>query len=111
MLNRRQLRQLPAASTLSPALADPLCAQSGWPNRFVRFIVPLAPGGPTDVAARLVAEPLSRMWSQQVVIDNKPGGGTNIASELVVKSSPDGYTILYATSSLSAAPSLSRTLS
>jgi tripartite-type tricarboxylate transporter receptor subunit TctC len=111
MLSRRQLVQFAAASALSPALAPPLRAQSGWPNRFVRFIVPLAPGGPTDVAARLVAEPLSKMWGQQVVIENKPGGGTNLASELVVKSSPDGYTILYATSSLSAAPGLSRTLS
>src|SRR5262245_1184693 len=101
MLSRRQLVRLAAASALNPALAAPLRAQSGWPNRFVRFIVPLAPGGPTDVAARLVAEPLSKMWGQQVVIENKPGSGTNLASELVVKSSPDGYTILYATSSLS----------
>jgi tripartite-type tricarboxylate transporter receptor subunit TctC len=111
MLSRRQLVQFAAASALAPALAAPASAQTNWPNRFVRFIVPLAPGGPTDVAARLVADPLSRMWGQQVVIENKPGGGTNLASELVVKSSPDGYTVLYATSSLAAAPSLSRTLS
>jgi tripartite-type tricarboxylate transporter receptor subunit TctC len=110
MISRRQFVRLAAASALSLAPHRAL-AQGPWPNRFVRFIVPLAPGGPTDVAARLVAEPLSKMWGQQVVIENKPGGGTNIASELVVKSSPDGHTILYATSSLSAAPSLSRTLS
>jgi len=114
MINRREMLRLAAASTLAPPLTGRAFAQSpaqGWPNRYVRLVVPLAPGGPTDVAARVVAEPLSKMWGQQVVIDNKPGGGTNIASDLVAKSSPDGYTILYATSSLSVAPSLYRTLS
>ena len=76
----------------------------------MRLIVPLAPGGPTDVAARVMAEPLSRTWGQQVVVENRPGGGTNIAAELVAKSAPDGHTILYATSSLAVAPSLYRTL-
>src|SRR5215831_11864475 len=107
MISRRRMLRLAAASAIAPALAGHASAEQtaqGWPNRFVRLIVPLAPGGPTDVAARLVAEPLSRMWDQQVVIENKPGGGTNIAAELVAKSSPDGYTILYATSSLAVAP-------
>jgi tripartite-type tricarboxylate transporter receptor subunit TctC len=72
--------------------------------------VPLAPGGPTDIAARLVAEPMSKGWGEQVVIENKPGGGTNIGSELVARSAADGYTILYATSSLAVAPSLYRSL-
>jgi tripartite-type tricarboxylate transporter receptor subunit TctC len=111
MINRRQLIAASAASILAPAATNRALAQTqAWPNRFVRLIVPLAPGGPTDVAARLVAEPLSRLWGQQVVIENKPGGGTNIAADLVAKSAPDGYTILYATSSLSVAPSLYRTL-
>jgi tripartite-type tricarboxylate transporter receptor subunit TctC len=53
----------------------------GWPNRFVRLIVPLAPGGPTDFVGRLIAEPLSKVWGQQVVIENKPGAGGNLAAE------------------------------
>jgi len=112
MITRRTMLHL-AGSALAPAVVDRAFAQPAeeWPNRYVRLIVPLAPGGPTDVAARVIAEPLSKMWGQQMVIDNKPGGGTNIASDLVAKSSPDGYTILYATSSLSVAPSLYRTLS
>jgi tripartite-type tricarboxylate transporter receptor subunit TctC len=109
MISRRRLMELSAASAVAPALFSPTFAQA-WPNRFVRLIVPLAPGGPTDVAARLVAEPLSKMWGQQVVIENKPGGGTNVAAELVAKSDPDGNTVLYATSSLAVAPSLYRTL-
>ena len=114
MINRRDIVRLAAVSAIAPGLAGRVSAQSSaeeWPNRFVRLIVPLAPGGPTDVAARVIAEPLSKMWAQQVVIENKPGGGTNTASDLVAKASPDGYTILYATSSLSVAPSLYRTLS
>jgi tripartite-type tricarboxylate transporter receptor subunit TctC len=109
MITRRRMVGMTAASMAAPALIAAASAQA-WPNHFVRLIVPLAPGGPTDVAARLVAEPLSRMWGQQVVIENKPGGGTNVAADLVAKSNPDGHTILYATSSLGVAPSLYRTL-
>jgi tripartite-type tricarboxylate transporter receptor subunit TctC len=98
-----------AASVFASATGHSAQAQD-WPNRFVRLIVPLAPGGPTDVAARLLAEPLSRQWGQQVVVENRPGGGTNVAAEMVAKSAPDGYTIFYATSSLAVAPSLYRTL-
>src|SRR2546423_422808 len=108
--DRRRFIDLGAATVLAPAVIGRAQAQA-WPTRFVRLIVPLAPGGPTDVAARLIADPLSRLWGQQVVIENKPGGGTNIASDLVAKSEPDGHTILYATSSLAVAPSLYRTLS
>src|SRR5262245_8865720 len=96
---------------LAPALPSRAQAQvQNWPSRFIRLIVPLAPGGPTDVAARLLAEPLSKLWGHQVVIENKPGGGTNVAADLVAKSTPDGHTILYGTSSLAVAPSLYRTL-
>ena len=109
MITRRRMVGMTAASMAAPALIAAASAQA-WPNHFVRLIVPLAPGGPTDLAARLVAEPLSRMWGQQVVIENKPGGGTNVAADLVAKSNPDGHTILYATSSLGVAPSLYRTL-
>jgi tripartite-type tricarboxylate transporter receptor subunit TctC len=110
MPTRRRVVALAAASALaSPALLRPAFSQN-WPGHYVRLIVPLAPGGPTDIAARLVAEPMSKGWGEQVVIENKPGGGTNIGSELVARSAADGYTILYATSSLAVAPSLYRSL-
>ena len=110
MISRRRVLAWSTASALGPLLpASRAQAQTqNWPSRFVRLIVPLAPGGPTDVAARLIAEPLTRMWGQQVVIENKAGGGTNIASDLVAKAEPDGYTILYATSSLAVNPVLQR---
>jgi tripartite-type tricarboxylate transporter receptor subunit TctC len=109
MITRRRLIATSAAATLVPVIGR--AQAQNFPTRFVRLIVPLAAGGPTDVAARLISEPLSKKWSHQVVIENKPGGGTNLASDLVAKSDPDGHTILYATSSLSVAPSLYRTLS
>ncbi|MGA7486223.1 MAG: tripartite tricarboxylate transporter substrate binding protein [Xanthobacteraceae bacterium] len=114
MITRRRTIALAATAALAPGLARRAPAQSSpgpaWPTRFVRLVAPLAPGGPTDFVARLVAEPLSKSWGQQVVIENKPGGGTNIANELVARSDPDGYTILYATSSLAVNRSLYRSL-
>jgi tripartite-type tricarboxylate transporter receptor subunit TctC len=83
---------------------------SAWPNRSVRLIVPLAAGGPTDSVARVLAEQLSKMWGQQVVVENKPGGGTNVGNEFVARSEPDGYTALFATSSLSTNVGLYRSL-
>jgi tripartite-type tricarboxylate transporter receptor subunit TctC len=75
------------------------------------MIVPIAAGGPTDTNARLVAEALSNVLGQQVIIDNKGGAGTNIGNEFVVRSEPDGYTILYGTSSLASNGALYRALS
>jgi tripartite-type tricarboxylate transporter receptor subunit TctC len=85
-------------------------AGQAWPGRFVRLLVPLAPGGPTDLVARLLAEPLSKVWGQQVVIENKPGAGGNLAAEAVARSDPDGYTVLFATSSLAVNRTLYRSL-
>jgi tripartite-type tricarboxylate transporter receptor subunit TctC len=61
--------------------------------------VPFAAGGATDVIARIVGERLSKTWGQQVLIENRPGGGTNIANEIVARSEPDGHTILMGGSS------------
>ena len=82
-----------------------------WPERNVRLVVPFAAGGPTDFVARIVADQLSKIWNRQVVIENKAGGGTNIGTELVARSDPDGYTVLFATSSLAVNCTLYRTLS
>ncbi len=70
----------------------PAWAQN-WPARTVRIIVPYAAGGNTDYTARTVAAKVSETWGQQVVVDNRPGGGTNIGSELAAKAAPDGYTL------------------
>ncbi len=68
-------------------------AQS-FPDRPVRFIVPYQPGGSTDTSTRIIAEKLTRIFGQQVVVENKPGGGTIIGTEIVAKAKPDGLTLL-----------------
>lgn len=72
--------------------AVPVLAQN-WPARTVRIIVPYAAGGNTDYTARTVGAKVAEMWGQQVVVDNRPGGGTNIGSELAATAAPDGYTL------------------
>ena len=73
-------------------------ASSSWaadyPNRPIKWIVPYPPAGTTDVLARIVAQALSERLGQQVIVENKPGGGNNIGTEFVVNASPDGYTML-----------------
>jgi tripartite-type tricarboxylate transporter receptor subunit TctC len=109
IIDRRRLVALAAACALAPAVARPVLAQA-WPSRAVRLVVPFAAGGSTDVVARITADRLSRIWNQQVVIENKPGAGTNIGAEAVVNSDPDGYTMLMASSSLATSRNLYRSL-
>jgi tripartite-type tricarboxylate transporter receptor subunit TctC len=100
VLTRRRLIAFSAASVLVPNVITHAAQAEAWPNRSVRMIVPLAAGGPTDSVARVLAEQLSKRWGQQVVIENKSGGGTNIGNAYVAHADPDGYTVLYGTSSL-----------
>ena len=93
MINRRQLIAASAAAAVAPAVVGRAQAQA-YPNRFVRLIVPFPPGGGTDAIARVVATKLSEMWGQQLVVENRGGGATNIGTEQVVRSDPDGYTIM-----------------
>jgi tripartite-type tricarboxylate transporter receptor subunit TctC len=76
------------------AATTPSAAQSDYPNRIVKIVVPIVPGGFADALPRMVAERLSATWRQPVVIENRPGGGLNLAAEIVAKSLPDGYTLL-----------------
>jgi tripartite-type tricarboxylate transporter receptor subunit TctC len=96
MITRRKVAGFCAAAALAPAFIRRASAQdaSGWPRRFVRLVVPFPPGGGTDVVARILANRLSELWGQQMVIENKGGAGSNIGIEAVARSDPDGYTIL-----------------
>ncbi|MBC7778724.1 MAG: tripartite tricarboxylate transporter substrate binding protein [Proteobacteria bacterium] len=82
----------------------------GWgadyPSRPLRYIVPFAPGGPTDVAARVIGQKMSEGWSQPVVVDNRPGAGGNIGMALAAKAPPDGYTVLFTSTSVVVNPTL-----
>jgi tripartite-type tricarboxylate transporter receptor subunit TctC len=77
-----------------------------YPVKPVRVIVPFAPGGSTDILARLVGHKLTEEWGQQVVVENRPGGGTVIGTDFVAKSAPDGYTLLMVSTSTTTTPSL-----
>ncbi|MES2562876.1 MAG: tripartite tricarboxylate transporter substrate binding protein [Pseudomonadota bacterium] len=83
---------------IAASAAAPAAAQSGpFPNRPIRWIVPLPPGGGADTVARTVANSLSKNLGQQILIDNRAGGGTVIGAELAARSTPDGYTWLLGT--------------
>jgi tripartite-type tricarboxylate transporter receptor subunit TctC len=75
------------------AAASFASAQTPFPNKVVRIIVPFSPGGASDALPRLIATPLSSMWGQSVIVDNRPGAAGNIGMELGAKASPDGYTL------------------
>ena len=103
--HRRRVLTLLIGSLALPrfALAQP---QPTWPTKPVKLIVPFAPGGPTDVIARLMAEKMQAQWQQPVVVEYKPGGGTITGINIVAKSPPDGYTLGMAVSALTINPSL-----
>jgi tripartite-type tricarboxylate transporter receptor subunit TctC len=100
----RLLAAIALAACAATALAQP------YPSRPVRLIVGFAPGGGVDINARMLAPKLSEYLGQQVVVENVPGAGTNIANERVAKSAPDGYTLLINTAALAINMSLYRDL-
>jgi tripartite-type tricarboxylate transporter receptor subunit TctC len=87
------MRILIAAAGMGAALFS-VCAGAQYPAKPVRVIVPYAAGGNTDFTARSIAERISPVFKQQVIVDNRPGGATNIGSEAVARAAPDGYTLL-----------------
>src|SRR4051794_20163112 len=96
--SRRSFLRLAAGTAVLPALPRAADAQA-YPARPVRVLVAVSPGGTTDLAARLMAQWLAKRLGQPFVIENRPGGATNIATELAVRSLPDGYTLFMANSS------------
>src|SRR6516165_9782118 len=111
MITRRRFSATAFASLLTPSMTAYPAHALAWPTRPVHLVVPFAAGGPTDVIARIVGERLSKGWGQQVLIENRPGGGTNIANEMVVRSEPDGHTVLMGGSSQATTRGLYRSLS
>ena len=86
-------RFLSACLLLAALLAPPTLGQE-FPGRPIRFMIPLAPGGGADITVRAVAQKLSAIWGQTVVVDNRPGGTGAIALETAARAQPDGYTII-----------------
>jgi tripartite-type tricarboxylate transporter receptor subunit TctC len=92
-LPRRQFLLVAAGAAAMPAVSRPARAQA-YPNRPVRVVVPFAPGGSTDIIARLLSQSLQERLGQPFIIESRPGAGTNIGTEVVVRASADGYTLL-----------------
>src|SRR5437016_7447697 len=93
------------------AIASGASAQGDFPTRPVKLLVPFAAGGPTDVVARILADLLSVRWNgQSVVIENRPGAGTIVATAAAAKAPADGYTLLVATNSLLINPAIGQKL-
>ena len=81
------------AATASLASAQSNDA-ANFPSRPIKIVVPFTPGGPTDITARVIGEKLQAAWGQPVLVENRPGGGSNIGADIVAKSAPDGYTVV-----------------
>jgi tripartite-type tricarboxylate transporter receptor subunit TctC len=92
------LRVLGLLAVFTLAVLAPAQAQTDYPNKPVVIVVPFPAGGSSDVVSRVLADELSKIWKQQVVVDNKPGGATVIGNTAVARSRPDGHTLLMASS-------------
>ena len=95
MLHRREA--LAGLAGMALAGLRPALAQAGWPNRPVRFIIPFAASGGADTFTRILAEPLAEAFGQPFIVENRPGGGGVIGTDAVVKSPPDGHTLMMLT--------------
>ncbi len=104
MINRRTL--LLGAALTPLAAAAPAFGQAGWPDRVLKIVVPFAPGSFTDVSARLLAQELTGQLGQSVIVENRGGAGGTAGALAVVRSAPDGYTLLLTDTSLSISPGL-----
>lgn len=88
------------------AIAQAVHAQADFPNRPVRLVNPYTPGGSVDLVSRSVAAGVTEIWKQQVIVDNRPGAGTQIGTEIVARADPDGYTMLCNSSAIAIMPAM-----
>ncbi len=96
--SKRQALALAAAALAALCSPAALAQDGAYPSKPVRIVVPLTAGGPTDILARIIGQQLSERLGQPVLIENKPGAGSNIGADYVAKSAPDGYTLFMGTS-------------
>lgn len=101
---------LPAAMLAVLTIAGAPAAHAAWPERPITMVVPFPPGGPTDLVARVLAKQLTDQLGQTVVVENKGGANGNIGMQYAAAAKPDGYTVLYNTSSIALSPNLYRSL-
>jgi tripartite-type tricarboxylate transporter receptor subunit TctC len=101
----RRVFLMAAAMLLAPTFVAAQAVEA-WPDKPVKLIVPFPPGGPTDTVARIISTGLQALWKQPVVVDYKPGAGTTLGTNLVAKSTSDGYTLGMAITALTINPSL-----
>jgi tripartite-type tricarboxylate transporter receptor subunit TctC len=104
--DRRAVLRAATAFAATVALPARLAAQETFPSRPIRLIVPYAPGGISDVMARVIGKALSEQVGQTVVVENRPGGGTVIGTEAAVRAKPDGYTVLLVSAPVATNPGL-----
>src|SRR5215468_4041979 len=114
LAHRAALRAILAALAMLAGLGlrpHGALAEVKYPEKPIRIIVPFAPGGAADILGRMLAEGLTEAFGQTVVIENRPGAGSNVGASVVARSDPDGYTLLLASSAIIASPALYRSLS
>ena len=104
-MHPRKFLAFAAGILAAAAISLPAFGQA-YPSRPLRMVVPFPPGGPTDITGRTLAQKLSERWSQPVVVENRPGAGSIIGTEIAAKSAPDGYTILLGSNSIALQPLL-----
>lgn len=108
MQRKSLVRLLSAACLLAAANFCAAQPSRGWPTKPVHFLVAFAPAGPADIIARLVGQKLGEVLGQSVVVENRPGAGGSVASAMVARAEPDGYTLLVNTSSYAVNPAMQR---
>jgi tripartite-type tricarboxylate transporter receptor subunit TctC len=97
-------------AALAGLVVSPVWGQTGYPSRPIRFVIPFPPGGGLDLMGRMIGQHLAEAWGQQVLVDNRPGAGGQIGTEIVARAPADGYTITIVSSAHTINPSLYRRL-
>ncbi len=100
MRKKNGIRRLAVMALALVATMGVVLAQSGYPNKPIRFVVSFPPGGPTDIVSRELARPLAESLGHQIIVDNRAGAAGTVGNDLVAKSAPDGYTLVLATSTM-----------